>query len=520
MGQFRGHQLNYHAQSFTVGITTVSGSIKAVVVHQKNGAFQCPICGIFLTTKSRCRSHLKGRICQPDPSLPAITMPKEMAIPALHQQQETHTYDDAVLCSCGMLQASAEEKRRTLGIIEALGLQPILLKDARGAEHYALVHPTAFSGFPTDPAAEPNPVVPQKRRLEDDTSRPTPELKRLLSSSPYAGLLATREYIELDDEICKLLNQNWRSSTHLRFSSAVILSGCIILNSKSGHAIIANAVEMYGRESTVDIHHNSFGLRSGQSMTTPPPAATKTPYKKVRPVTLSTLDGGSRLIIETTSFNALITSSLRLDKVVKPSIGVSTPSFKLINKGDVLATRIYLDARNLQTGLKMAGNRDTWNVSNSNVLCQLRQVKTKFFDASTYYLCRGSSHFTRFHPYQPYTIFSLASCEQFECGDNVEASNLFHNIASNVIKDGAQAVLEKKTVQQLRSRCTDQGSIPNEFDRILSLYGDDDDSMPILDNHDLNDPLESLASHLSPFIATANKEVVCLIEGEFAQPIA
>ncbi|KAF9079686.1 hypothetical protein BGX23_003432, partial [Mortierella sp. AD031] len=460
----------------------------------------------------------------PELTLPAVTLPKRQDIPPLpepRQQPETRAFDDDVLYSCGELHASAGEKRKTLGIVESLGLEPISIKDALGIEQNALAHATVISRLPSS-SVELRPVAPQKRKLDNDETcpncspAPSPGMERLLSSSPYAARLATRSYVELSDEICELLNRDWQFSPHLRYASAVILAGCLLVNSKNGQAVIANTVEAYGRQKTVDIHREPFVVQKGQPATTSLPPSIKTPYKKVWPVTVPTIEG-KRLIIGTKSFDALITSSLRLDKVVEPCIGASTPSFVLTDTSHSLATKIFLDTEHLDIGLKMAESKDTWSISSSDLLYQLRQVKTKFFDASTFYLCRASSFFADNHPCQPYTIFNLASFDQAHSGDGVAASNLFHTIACDVIRDGSRAVLKRERVQQLRLRCADQGSISNEFDGILTLYGDDS-SVPILGNPVLNKFLENLASQLSPYIAKANKAVASFIEKEFVSP--
>ncbi|KAF9966376.1 hypothetical protein BGZ73_001020 [Actinomortierella ambigua] len=526
--QERRHRLEYHADSFTVVITAKCGVPETVVINQVNGFFKCPVCGTSLTTKTGCRKHLKNGLCitededPPEPTLPALTLPERQAIPPLpkpRQQPATRAFDDAVLYSCGDLHASAGEKRKTLGIVESLGLEPISIKDALGIEQNALAHATVISRLSAG-SFDLSPVARQKRKTDgNDTcpncsSAPEPGLEHLLFSSPYATRLATRSYVELSDEICELLNRDWQFSPHLRYASAFILAGCLLVNNKNGQAVIANTVEAYGRQKTVDIHREPFVVHKGQPATTSLPPSIKTPYKKVWPVTVPTIEG-KRLIIGTKSFDALITSSLRLDKVVEPCIGASTPSFVLTDTSHSLATKIFLDAEHLEIGLKMAENIDTWNISSSDLLYQLRQVKTKFFDASTFYLCRASSFFADNHPCQPYTIFNVASFDQAHSGDGVAACNLFHTIARDVIRYGSRAVLKRETVQQLQGRCADQGSISNEFDGILNLYGDDS-SLPILGNRALNKFLENMASQLSPYIAKANKAVASFIEKEFA----
>ena len=64
--------------------------------------------------------------------------------------------------------------------------------------------------------------------------------------------------------------------------------------------------------------------------------------------------------IGTKSFDALITSSLRLDKQKEPSVDASTPSFALMDRVDFLNTIIFLDQEQLKVGLRMAENKDTW----------------------------------------------------------------------------------------------------------------------------------------------------------------
>ncbi|KAG9065965.1 hypothetical protein KI688_002262 [Linnemannia hyalina] len=111
----------------------------------------------------------------------------------------------------------------------------------------------------------------------------------------------------------------------------------------------------------------------------------------------------------------------------------------------------------------------------------------------------------------------MASFDQPHNGDGVAASTLFHTIASDVIRNGSKAVLKREKVQQLRGRCRDRGNITNEFDSILTLYGDES-FVPIISNPDLNMYLENMALHLSAYITKANKAVANFIEKEFTSP--
>ncbi|KAK3834920.1 MAG: hypothetical protein JOS17DRAFT_666477, partial [Linnemannia elongata] len=81
---------------------------------------------------------------------------------------------------------------------------------------------------------------------------------------------------------------------------------------------IANTVEVYSRTKMVDVHWELFFVRKGQPVMTSLPLSMRTPYSHNEVWTdtemqhLSSSEG-DRLIIGTSSFNTLVTSSLPLD---------------------------------------------------------------------------------------------------------------------------------------------------------------------------------------------------------------
>lgn len=151
-------------------------------------------------------------------------------------------------------------------------------------------------------------------------------------------------------------------------------------------------------------------------------------------------------------------------------------------------------------------------------MSQLRQTKTKFHDASTYYmyLCRASSHFARHQPCQPSTIFSLASIGPLEASDKAAMASLFDAIAPNVMKLGRKAVLDKEALKHLQSRCNKRGSAFKAFEQIRALFPSRITFLPFLDNKDPNGPLESMALILSAYVSKSNAAVVNFINNEFA----
>ncbi|CAO3568904.1 unnamed protein product [Mortierella alpina] len=184
-------------------------------------------------------------------------MPEEIALPLSPVPgavSMSRTHEDAVLYSCQQGHASEAEQKRTLSIIEALDLQPFAFKDGHGAEQNALAHASVIERLSFGHVSvDPTPATPRKRKLDVTepcwTCSPIPSagLEHLMSVSPYAGSLLTRKYVELNDDICELLNRDWRFSLQLRFACSKILSGCILLNNRSNQAIVANTVEVYGR---------------------------------------------------------------------------------------------------------------------------------------------------------------------------------------------------------------------------------------------------------------------------------
>ncbi|KAH7044401.1 hypothetical protein BKA57DRAFT_469559 [Linnemannia elongata] len=364
--QLRIHALNYHASSFTVTIHPKAGSSEQVTVTQKEGAYHCPFCWETFKTKGGCRKHLINSTCvteeqdndDPGQQPPVIAMPSEQCLPVPNTIDSTpliREYNDAILYSCNQTYVSDAEKQRTLAIVDALGLRPFAIKDSDGAEQNGLAHTSVVAKLSTGQSqVAPNIPSPKKRKYTRDDTCPNctptqaPGLEYVLSASPYAASIQRRKYFEIDSGVCELLNRDWEFSPHLRFACSKILAGCLLLNNQNGQVIIVNTVETYGRTKLVDAHREPFVVRKGQPVANSLPPSIKTPYKNVWPTTVPAQDG-ERLIIGTLSFDALITSSLRLDTRMSASVGCSTPSFLLSSARHSLATRIYLDQESLET---------------------------------------------------------------------------------------------------------------------------------------------------------------------------
>ncbi|KAI9306974.1 hypothetical protein BJ944DRAFT_144408, partial [Cunninghamella echinulata] len=327
----------------------------------------------------------------------------------------------------------------------------------------------------------------------------------------YRDVLLERNYTELNDNICTLLNDDWILRPQMKYYSAQILAGAILVNENNGQAVVINTIEVYGRKNTVDIHREGFGTEKGFSISSSLPPS-KTRYPNIWPTTITNNDG-AKLVIGTKTFNALITSSLRIDTKMEPSIGAKTLSFVLNNDQLSLATRIFLDKNSIEMAIKLALSETTTCINSYHLFYQLRQLRTHFHHASTYYLCRASSSITSDHISQPYTVFTLAD---FDCGKDSQgkiASELFQLIALQVFKFN-RPTLNKKKVEHLTKRCNN-GKIFEEICSILLLFHAEEDELVIMENRQLDTHLRSLADILSSYIVTANKSVASLIVNSY-----
>ncbi|CAO3633153.1 unnamed protein product [Cunninghamella echinulata] len=400
-----------------------------------------------------------------------------------------------------------------------LKLQPFALVDQKsGVEFNALTNKDTILQI-NNKELKCLPIIPKQKYFDNDEGyiinrEPSinASLNSILYSSPYHDALMERNYIELDDTICTLLNDDWLFRPQMKYYSAQVLAGAILVNENNGQATIINTVEVYGRTKTVDIHRESFGSQKGCSIASSLPPS-KTRYPNVWPTTLINSDG-SKLVIGTQTFNALITSSLRVDTKMDPSLSAKTLSFVLNNKHSSLATHIFLDKNSIEMAGKLALSDTTTCINPHHLFYQLRQLRTHFHHASTYYLCRASSSITSGHIFQPYTVFTLAD---FDCGKDSQgriASELFRLIALQVLKSD-RPTLNKKKLECLIKKCN--GKILEKMRSILLLFTADEDELEIFENKELNMYLQSLADILSSYLATANKSVASLITNIYSE---
>lgn len=206
-------------------------------------------------------------------------------------------------------------------------------------------------------------------------------------------------------------------------------------------------------------------------------------------------------------FDALVTSSIRLDVRGQSSVGAATGNFQLMNEAESTASRIFLDKESLDLGVALCQDRKAYRITNSHLHCQLRRLKTKFYDSSTFFLCRATGPLTKAHSFQPCTIFTF--CNHSQLGDGHHASRLFFKLGTAVLQTGNDAVLEVDTVRECRQSCSNETrSVPLVIDSILGLFKNGTSTIPILGNRQLNGYLETLTIILSSYISGANNTML------------
>ncbi|KAF9579966.1 hypothetical protein BGW38_003563, partial [Lunasporangiospora selenospora] len=352
------HDLENH--SLKCVVTQYDG--QKVTLMRTDGEFCCPQCQKPFCSKSGVRSHLARQGCKDeepssDPPRQAVTIPEASPATLMLPTPSTEPprgHDEAVLFACQRQDASELDKIATLGIVHFLGLSPLTVKDSLGVEQNALAHPDGikrlYIGALQSPVTVPNT---NKRKLMADSvcqkcsPITIPSLESVFAFSPFCSVLRTRTFVELTESICCLLNEDWNFQPQHRYGCAQMLAGCLLVNTTNGHAVLANTVEVYGRTSMVDAHCEPFGLKKGVAIRTSHPRPSAAFYKDVWPSTMFSATEGERLVIGTQSFDALVTSSIRLDVRDQGSVGAVTGNFRLTSEAESTATRIYLDKESL-----------------------------------------------------------------------------------------------------------------------------------------------------------------------------
>ncbi|KAI8143675.1 hypothetical protein BJV82DRAFT_485733, partial [Fennellomyces sp. T-0311] len=138
-----------------------------------------------------------------------------------------------------------------------------------------------------------------------------------------------------------------------------------------------------------------------------------------------------------------------------------------------------------------------------NDLIQLRDVRTKFSNKSTYHLCRGASFHVHKRKLLPYTLWTLADVADENNAWEIVNSRIFQTVALSMIYNKCQ--LYKEDLEALLYGCSQD--IGKYLRAILDLFKPGHAYILILKNAELNKILEQIAISLGPAVDHANATV-------------
>ncbi|KAI8136955.1 hypothetical protein BJV82DRAFT_526121, partial [Fennellomyces sp. T-0311] len=428
-------------------------------------------------------------------------------------------YVEAMANACGEEDNSRKEQKKMARIIQSLQLQPFAIHKEAGNKENALAHPDVIARL-TDAHKNIHSILPKKQPLAEEPNalcvKCVPKvpnaLENIFLSSPYSTLLEQREYVPLTEDICAQMNIDWSLRPQAKYFTAAVLAGCTLYNTNSGQALMVNTIEVYGRTKSVDPHCEAFGKLKNTIRDTSLPPPIPTFHSNVWPTAIHSRDG-KKLVVGTLVSNGLVTSSMRLDKKLAPSVGAVTTHFSLNSLEDSLATQIFLDQESLSAAMKMIDNTSVSRVSVIGIATnQIRQLRSLYHELSTYTLCRASGALVKNHTCQPYTLFMLSKFDS----SRTPYAKIFSTIAREVLVNGNNAKLLKKDAVEWKLSAKGKSKSQDVLQKIVQQFGKNKQEIPIISNTLLNTQLEKLAEILMPSIILANRTVELHIEQAFS----
>lgn len=147
----------------------------------------------------------------------------------------------------------------------------------------------------------------------------------------------------------------------------------------------------------------------------------------------------------------------------KPDVGPTTLQFSAPNALTSNEIKIFINKRSWEHANKISLDPMNKGIHSYDNLYQLRQVQSKFDHLSTYCRCRAAPEVTDGHIYQPYTIFTLADCDNCnEATDGRIASLLFRTIALGIFEEdrAAEEITGSLKKKRLYRVCLENATIP------------------------------------------------------------
>ncbi|KAI9478253.1 MAG: hypothetical protein EXX96DRAFT_595657 [Benjaminiella poitrasii] len=368
-------------------------------------------------------------------------------------------------------------------------------------------------------------VVAKKRLIDNEPVEIEVGLDDVLTKGVYRALFNLNEFQELDEEMCTLLNTDWSTKKHIKYSCSALLAGMImVINSK---AILVLCHEVYGRTRSVDVHREDFTSDCdnihNNNHHLPHSLHLDPPYRNIW-VTTITDNHGSKLIFGTKTFNSLVTSSIRIDSPYEPEVGPYTHHFTISSNEQSRDIKIYIHKESWNKAKKLIIEPHNHTINTYDFLYQTRQIQTNFHYRSAYNRSRAASMITDNHTLYPYNIFTLSQCNNGpDISDYKTMSEVFREIAlkifveedSDIEEDEIVGSLKKKFIEDQIQKCKSEGEIIKILQSILNLYGNDVE-IPVIKNSQLNNLLELSVNQLLPVITRVNEHIISSLKQAFS----
>lgn len=324
----------------------------------------------------------------------------------------------------------------------------------------------------------------------------------LYHSNQYSFLLQLDKYSEISKSERYILNRDWSHADQVRLACAQLLAGAILV--QDDEILLINMVEVYARSAPLDAHHERIGpIKTFSSIPTRLDFYQDIVVKQVYE------DNSKKLIIGTFSFNALITSSLRLDINCLPQVGPSTHNFSPSKN-----TRIYIAHSSIELANSIIEDRKE-ELYPYDLFHQLRQLRTKLTSPSTYTISRACSLWTNDIRCRPYTVFTLADSgtSSFD-NDEILGSMVLRCVAKTIMNK--EDHLRKTDLENILRIKTAETTITQTTANIVKLMGEQQ-TMPVLYNAALDSNLKELAVIITHKLPEYNKAVIENIKNKMAQ---
>ncbi|KAI9476192.1 MAG: hypothetical protein EXX96DRAFT_540737 [Benjaminiella poitrasii] len=263
----------------------------------------------------------------------------------------------------GETDRNRHSKKRALMFADFYDVVPVALIDEDGNEVDIILSPSHIDQLQTmlekpkqltlrRPAQD---VPPENMFPTNDTVH---SIGEFVAISQY---LLKRHYIVLNKDMTATLNQDWKIKPSQRFMVTRALIGSVIIDTENHHGLLVLSLEV-----SIGFTHQSTSVSSSGNNdfwigTLHQPEGTNTFMK---------------LILGAHPFNALVTSSVRIDNLVdQPECRPNTVNFVVPPQSNS-KYKIYLDSQSWSDSLMFDNNTNLNSIYTHSRLMQLRQIFT------------------------------------------------------------------------------------------------------------------------------------------------